>query len=180
MAQFAYAKVLQNVHSLGSPAAVLRMAKYKAGPVVTDNGNFVIDAPFPEEMMRDPYALLTRLKMLTGVVEVGLFCHMAKAAYFGNQDGSVTVKWHDGRIETVDSCNTPLPRPVDAPEPHYPGGGASLQDGEKKDGDVKGASCGFVIFTSLIIPGQMLRCNERCRLPEGLSQKRAHLVDVVE
>ena len=23
--------------------------------------------------------------MLTGVVEVGLFCHMAKAAYFGNQ-----------------------------------------------------------------------------------------------
>jgi hypothetical protein len=25
--------------------------------------------------------------MLTGVVEVGLFCHMAKAAYFGNQVG---------------------------------------------------------------------------------------------
>jgi ribose 5-phosphate isomerase len=29
--------------------------------------------------------LLTRIKMLTGVVEVGLFCHMAKAAYFGNE-----------------------------------------------------------------------------------------------
>ena len=27
----------------------------KAGPVVTDNGNFVIDAPFSEEMMRDPH-----------------------------------------------------------------------------------------------------------------------------
>jgi hypothetical protein len=27
--------------------------------------------------------LLTKIKMLTGVVEVGLFCHMAKAAYFG-------------------------------------------------------------------------------------------------
>jgi hypothetical protein len=26
--------------------------------------------------------------MLTGVVEVGLFCHMAQAAYFGNQVGS--------------------------------------------------------------------------------------------
>lgn len=23
--------------------------------------------------------------MLTGVVEVGLFCHMARAAYFGNE-----------------------------------------------------------------------------------------------
>ncbi|KZT71164.1 ribose 5-phosphate isomerase [Daedalea quercina L-15889] len=122
VAQFAYAKVLQNLHVLGSPGAVLRMAKAKAGPVVTDNGNFVIDAPFPEEMMRDPYTLLTRLKMLTGVVEVGLFCHMAKAAYFGNQDGSVTVKWHDGRIENVDSGHSPLPRPIDAPQPQHPSG----------------------------------------------------------
>jgi ribose 5-phosphate isomerase A len=31
--------------------------------------------------------LLVRLKMLTGVVEVGLFCDVAKAAYFGNQVG---------------------------------------------------------------------------------------------
>ena len=80
----------------------------KAGPVVTDNGNFVIDAPFPEEMMRDTYTLLTRLKMLTGVVEVGLFCHMAKAAYFGNQDGSVTIKWHDGRVEQVEKAASPV------------------------------------------------------------------------
>ena len=29
--------------------------------------------------------LLTKLKALTGVVEVGLFCNMAKAAYFGNE-----------------------------------------------------------------------------------------------
>ena len=28
---------------------------------------------------------MARIKMLTGVVEVGLFCHMAKAAYFGNE-----------------------------------------------------------------------------------------------
>ena len=48
--------------------------------------------------------LLTRIKMLTGIVEVGLFCHMAKAAYFGNQDGSVTMKWHDGRTEKVDGA----------------------------------------------------------------------------
>ncbi|GBE84195.1 Ribose-5-phosphate isomerase [Sparassis crispa] len=103
VAPFAYAPVLQNVHLLGSPKAVLRMAKAKAGPVVSDNSNFIIDAPFPEEIMRDPYTLLTRLKMLTGVVEVGLFCHMAKAAYFGDQDGSVTVQWQDGRVEKVGS-----------------------------------------------------------------------------
>jgi len=77
--------------------------------VVSDNGNFVIDAPFPLEMMRQPYEILTKIKMLTGVVEVGLFCHMAKAAYFGNQDGSVTVKWHDGRIEKVDARSNLTP-----------------------------------------------------------------------
>lgn len=60
--------------------------------------------------------------MLTGVVEVGLFCHMAQAAYFGNdvtvlwlcfyfriadvfffQDGSVTVKWKDGKVERLEA-----------------------------------------------------------------------------
>ncbi|PVF96672.1 ribose 5-phosphate isomerase [Serendipita vermifera] len=101
VAPFAYAKLLQNVHRLGSEKAVLRMAKAKAGPVVTDNGNFVIDAPFEEELYKDPHALLAHIKMLTGVVEVGLFCGMAKAAYFGNQDGSVCIRWADGREETL-------------------------------------------------------------------------------
>ena len=56
VAPFAYAKLLQNVHRLGSPEATLRMAKGgKAGPVVTDNGNFVIDAPFDAETMQDPH-----------------------------------------------------------------------------------------------------------------------------
>ncbi|KAK7438077.1 ribose-5-phosphate isomerase rki1 [Stygiomarasmius scandens] len=99
---FAYAKVLQNLHHvLGSPNATLRMARAKAGPVVSDNGNFIIDAPFDREVMVKPYTIMAQIKMLTGVVEVGLFCHMARAAYFGNQDGSVTVKWNDGKIEQV-------------------------------------------------------------------------------
>ncbi|KAK0444231.1 ribose 5-phosphate isomerase A-domain-containing protein [Desarmillaria tabescens] len=103
---FAYAKVLRNLHeSLRSPNATLRMAVAKAGPVVTDNGNFVIDAPFSREDMMDPYAIMARIKMLTGVVEVGLFCHMAKAAYFGNQDGSVTVKWDGGKIEQIPAAS---------------------------------------------------------------------------
>lgn len=38
----------------GKPGLTLRMGKAKAGPVVSDNSCFIIDAPFPEEMMRDP------------------------------------------------------------------------------------------------------------------------------
>jgi len=99
---FAYAKVLQNLHHiLGSPKATLRMAVKKAGPVVTDNGNFIIDAPFDREKMIDPYIIMAQIKMLTGVVEVGLFCHMAKAAYFGNEDGSVTIRWNDGVVQQI-------------------------------------------------------------------------------
>ena len=30
------------------------MGKAKAGPVVSDNGNFIVDAPFPREMMLKP------------------------------------------------------------------------------------------------------------------------------
>ncbi|CAK5262252.1 unnamed protein product [Mycena citricolor] len=99
---FAYAKVLHNLHhDLKCPKATLRMAVKKAGPVVSDNGNFVIDAPFDQETMKTPYTIMAQIKMLTGVVEVGVFCNMAKAAYFGNADGTVTVKWNDGRIEQV-------------------------------------------------------------------------------
>jgi ribose 5-phosphate isomerase A len=35
------------------------MAKMKAGPIVSDNGNFIIDAPFPEEQMKDPLTVST-------------------------------------------------------------------------------------------------------------------------
>jgi len=101
VAPFAYGQVLNKLRAMGSPNATLRMAKMKAGPVVSDNSNFIIDAPFPEDQMRDPSALLAKIKLLTGVVEVGLFCKMAKAAYFGNEDGSVTIKWDDGKVEQV-------------------------------------------------------------------------------
>jgi len=54
VAPFAYAKVLQNLVLIGSQNPALRMGKAKAGPVVSDNGNFIIDAPFSAEDLKDP------------------------------------------------------------------------------------------------------------------------------
>jgi ribose 5-phosphate isomerase A len=52
---FAHTPVLRSLQTkLDSPKATLRMARAKAGPVVTDNGNFIIDAPFSESAMKNP------------------------------------------------------------------------------------------------------------------------------
>lgn len=62
---------------------------------------------------------MSQMKMLSGVVEVGLFCHMAKAAYFGNEVSllltqlrsklKITIGWFcDNQMErwssAADSC----------------------------------------------------------------------------
>jgi ribose 5-phosphate isomerase A len=51
--------VLQNLTALGSSVPKLCMAKMEAGPIVSDNGNFIIDAPFTEEQMKDPLTVST-------------------------------------------------------------------------------------------------------------------------
>lgn len=73
----------------GTGKPTLRMAERKAGPVVTDNGNFLVDVDFG--MVQDPHTLNQQLLNIPGVLETGLFIHMAHKAYFGQQDGSVTV-----------------------------------------------------------------------------------------
>jgi ribose 5-phosphate isomerase A len=80
----AHTKVLNDLIHLGAQNPRLRMGgKAKAGPILTDNGNFIIDANFGDIM--DPANLARTIKQLVGVVEVGLFVNMADAAYFGNE-----------------------------------------------------------------------------------------------
>lgn len=85
----AYAPTLHKIKALGGKG-VLRMAKNKAGPVVSDNGNFIIDADFGS--IKDPAKLNNELIHVAGVVETGLFCGMACKAYFGMEDGSVQTQ----------------------------------------------------------------------------------------
>lgn len=65
----------------------------KAGPVITDNGNFIIDWIFEnnDEETYDWKSVNTFIKMIPGVIETGLFIEMAHLAYFGMEDGTVTV-----------------------------------------------------------------------------------------
>ena len=63
----------------------LRAAAHKDGPVVTDNGNLVVDCAFGR--IPDPGSLATNLAALPGVLEHGLFVGLADAVYVGTDDG---------------------------------------------------------------------------------------------
>jgi ribose 5-phosphate isomerase A len=68
--------------------ARLRAADRKDGPLVTDNGNWVLDCEF--DAVAEPRSLATALSGLPGVLEHGLFVDLADAVYVGTATG-VTV-----------------------------------------------------------------------------------------
>ncbi len=69
---------------------ILRQAEKKMGPVVTDNGNFIIDLKFPEPI-NNPAKIATDLKMIPGVVETGLFIGMADEVHVGREDKAYII-----------------------------------------------------------------------------------------
>ena len=70
----------------GTPT--LREAANKDGPVVTDNGNLVVDCEFGT--ITEPAELAASLSAVPGVVEHGLFVDRTAVAYVGTDD-AVTV-----------------------------------------------------------------------------------------
>ena len=81
---FALAVVKRSIERLGGKP-VLREGKGKVGPVVTDNGNMIVDAVFGP--IDDPGALEGRLKLVPGVLETGLFVGLVDLVYLGTASG---------------------------------------------------------------------------------------------
>jgi len=81
---FALPTVMVKLTGLGGKP-VLREGKGKVGPVVTDNGNFVVDVDFGP--IRAPKELDFQLKSISGVIETGLFLGIAGVVYLGKPDG---------------------------------------------------------------------------------------------
>jgi len=77
---FAASLVMRRIKKMdGTP--VLREGKMKVGPVITDNGNVIIDADFGPIHL--PAELEHKLKSIPGILETGLFVQMAEIAYVG-------------------------------------------------------------------------------------------------
>ena len=67
---FAARLVERRLEELGGKP-VLRLGKMKDGPVITDNGNFVMDVDFG--IINDPRSIAARISPIPGVVEHGIF-----------------------------------------------------------------------------------------------------------
>jgi ribose 5-phosphate isomerase A len=84
---FAKELVMKKIRELGGEPE-LRLALRKDGPVITDNGNFILDSSFG--VIKDPEGLALQLSLIPGVVEHGIFSNVNEL-YIGKKDGSVEV-----------------------------------------------------------------------------------------
>ena len=84
---FAKELVIKKISELGGKPE-LRLALRKDGPVITDNGNFILDSSFG--VIKDPEGLALQLSVIPGVVEHGIFSNVDEL-YIGKKDGSIGI-----------------------------------------------------------------------------------------
>ncbi len=85
---FAHKSIQIQVTRMGGRAK-LREGAGKVGPIVTDNGNFILDADFGRIL--NPAQLQRKLKAIPGLIETGLFLTLTDLVYVGRRDGEVEV-----------------------------------------------------------------------------------------
>ena len=93
----AWRQVKQQLEGMGG-VAELRMAQRKAGPVVTDQGNLVLDLKL-DGGISDPGGLEQAINNVPGVLENGLFVNLADEVLVGEvRDGIAGVTSLDKRL----------------------------------------------------------------------------------
>ncbi len=87
----AWRQIQGQLQGMGGQAD-LRMAQRKAGPVVTDQGNLVLDVKFSDGIA-DPVGLEREINNLPGVLENGLFVNITDQVLVGEiNDGVANVR----------------------------------------------------------------------------------------
>lgn len=83
--------VTQQLIRLGATAAV-RYGVKKAGPVITDNGNIILDCLWPSDSKCNPKSLEGIINEIVGVVENGFFTKLRPTVYLAHADGTVELR----------------------------------------------------------------------------------------
>ncbi len=88
---FAAAPAMIAVRELGGEPAV-REGRAKDGPVITDNGNYIVDCTF--SAIPDPAGLEEELTLIPGVLECGLFCRYVQKTTLvaGSAEGTRVIE----------------------------------------------------------------------------------------
>ena len=86
---FAYNATLAKIKKISEKAVLREALSGKVGPIVTDNGNLIVDAHYRN--LRRPDIVHKRLREIPGVIETGLFLEMCDTAYVGRKDGRVDI-----------------------------------------------------------------------------------------
>ncbi len=73
-----------------SGSSNLRMATKKAGPIVTDQGNLILDVLF-HDGIKDPKELEMRINNIPGVLENGLFVDLTDKVLVGKIDNNIPI-----------------------------------------------------------------------------------------
>ena len=71
-------------------SVILREALRKAGPVITEHGNIILDIRFGAPV--DPAAMESELSQIPGVVENGFFTKKLPAVYIARSNGTIEIR----------------------------------------------------------------------------------------
>ncbi|NOZ82266.1 MAG: ribose-5-phosphate isomerase RpiA [Euryarchaeota archaeon] len=83
---FAWKPVELALRRAGALEVRLRTGSGKAGPVLTDNGNYILDVDFGR--IEQPERLEAEIAKIVGVVECGIFCPaLVSEVHLGTRDG---------------------------------------------------------------------------------------------
>jgi len=77
--------------------STLRMANKKAGPVVTDQGNLVLDVFF-NEGIREPKEIEMSINNIPGVLENGLFVDLTDKVLVGKIENNTPVVYSPSKV----------------------------------------------------------------------------------
>ena len=81
--------VIRELKKTGA-SCVLREGVKKAGPVITDNGNMILDIRWEKAV--DSAEMEAKIDSITGVVECGFFTKLKPTAFIAKADGSVEIR----------------------------------------------------------------------------------------
>ena len=90
-------KQIQEELSKMNGSSTLRMTAKKAGPVVTDQGNLILDVLF-NEGIKNPKKIEMSINNIPGVLENGLFVDLTDKVFVGKIENNIPVVYSPSKV----------------------------------------------------------------------------------